>query len=104
MLNKSKGKPGEDLIEAAVQGCSLKQIFFKRKQNLENDMHVYSFFKTVAGRKPAASPKSTPSEFLEFALYVLRFLNILRIFICLYSAITIILCVNYEETKMIDAL
>ena len=42
--------------------------------------------------------------FKEFALYVLRLLNILRIFICLYSEITIMLCVNYEEAKMIDAL
>ena len=37
-------------------------------------------------------------------MYVLRFLNILRTFICLYSLIMIILGENYEEVKTIDAL
>ena len=63
---------------------------------------IYSFFKTVASGKPVASPKRIPLGFFKGICSAC--FEILRIFICLYSAITIILCVNYEEAKMIDAL
>ena len=64
-------------------------------------MHIHSFLKKVT-----ALPKITPSEsfFEDFALYVLRFLNILKTFICKYSVDIVILGLNYKEVKMIDAL
>ena len=64
-------------------------------------MHIHSFLKKVT-----ASPKITPSEsfFEDFVLYVLRFLNILRTFICQYSVDIVMLGLNYKEVKMIDAL
>ena len=62
---------------------------------------MHSFLKKVT-----TSPKINPSEsfFEDFALYVLRFLNILRTFICQYSVDKVMLGLNYKEVKMIEAL
>ena len=97
MLNKHEGKPGEELKKN-----SHSEVFLKtRKAELWTQLAHNSFLKKVT-----ASPKITPSEsfFEDFALHVLRYLNIFRTFICQYSVDIVILGLNYKEVKMIDAL
>ena len=83
------------------RGVPWNRYIFKGKQNLENDLHIYSFFKTVAGGKPAASPKKDSfGIFLRICSVCFEISKYFKNIICLYSPIMVI-CVNYEEPKMI---
>ena len=72
----------EDLTEAAIQKFFLKKVLFKDSRILKRTAYIFIFLKSYR-RKACSLAKNNSLRFFlnDFAFYVLRFLNILRIFI-----------------------